>query len=138
MSKGPRPLWIPVVAGFLRRGDKILLGKRPEGHNLAGLWEFPGGKIELGELPEQALRRELREEVGVEAEIGPLVLVFTHHHGNTGILLLFYEVQFWKGELKTAHHTELKWVEPKELKELPIPDANRASLDRILKILDKT
>lgn len=55
-----KPMWIPVVAGFLRRGPQVLVGQRPENHSLAGLWEFPGGKIEPGETPEQALKRELQ------------------------------------------------------------------------------
>ena len=63
-----RPHWIPVVAGLIRRKDSFLLGLRPTGHSLPGVWEFPGGKIELGESPEEALKRELREELGIEIQ----------------------------------------------------------------------
>ncbi len=130
-----RPTWIPVVTGILRRGDKILVGQRPVGHTLAGHWEFPGGKIEKNESPEVALARELSEELGIEAEVGKLMLASTHSYGETGIVILFYEVLFWKGEPKNVHHMELKWVEPGELKTLTLPDANRKIIDRILQLL---
>ena len=130
-----RPTWIPVVTGLLRKGDKILVGQRPVGHTLAGHWEFPGGKIERNESPEVALARELQEELGIEAEVGKLMLASTHSYGDTGIVILFYEVLFWKGEPKAVHHMELKWVEPGELKSLTLPDANRKIIDRILELL---
>jgi 8-oxo-dGTP diphosphatase len=126
-----RPVWIPVVTGLLRRGDKVLVGQRPVGNTLAGHWEFPGGKIEKGESPEEALIRELQEELGIEAEVGKLKLASTHSYGDTGIVIMFYEVLFWKGEPKNVHHMELRWVKPDELKALSIPDANRKILDRI-------
>jgi 8-oxo-dGTP diphosphatase len=131
-----RPLWIPVVTGLLRRGDKVLVGQRPTGNTLAGHWEFPGGKIERNESPELALARELHEELGIEAEIGQLKFASTHTYGDTGIILLFYEVNFWKGEPKTVHHMELKWIDPAELRDLAIPDANKKIIDRIIEILE--
>lgn len=126
-----RPTWIPVVTGLIRKGDKVLVGQRPVGNSLAGNWEFPGGKIERNESPEQALARELNEELGIEAEIGTLKLASTHTFSETGIIILFYEVLFWKGVPKAVHHMELKWVTPNELRDLSIPDANRRILDRI-------
>ncbi len=137
MSSPPkkRPHWIPVVAALIRRNNSLLLGLRPEGHNLAGLWEFPGGKIEIGESPEAALQRELREELGIEAEVGGLKLATTHSFGNTGIVLLFFEVNFWKGEPKTCHHSELKWVLIEELKNYQLPEANQKILSHILSVL---
>lgn len=128
--------WIPVVAGCLKKGDKILIGQRPPTHTLAGLWEFPGGKIELGESPEVALARELQEELGIEAEIGELKIACTHSYGDVGIIILFYEVLFWKGEPKAQHHIELEWVLPYELTQRKIPDANRKNLHRIFKALN--
>ena len=130
-----RPTWIPVVTGLIRRGDKLLVGQRPVGHSLAGQWEFPGGKIEKNETPEQALARELDEELGIDAEVGQLKLASTHTYGDTGIVILFYEVLFWKREPRTIHHMELRWVTPDELKKLLIPDANKKILDRILETL---
>ncbi len=130
-----RPTWIPVVTGLLRKGSKVLVGQRPAGHSLAGQWEFPGGKIERNETPEQALVRELQEELGINADVGQLKLASSHSFGDTGIVILFYEILFWKGEPKAVHHMELRWVEPQELKTLHIPEANRKILDRIIEQL---
>lgn len=127
--------WIPVVAGFLRKGPQVLVGQRPENNSLAGQWEFPGGKIESGESPEVALARELDEELGIQAEIGELKLACTHSYGEVNILILFYEVLYWKGEPKAKHHLMLEWIHPKELIERTIPEANRKILPRIFKAL---
>lgn len=138
MSESPKKRkvqWIPVVAGFLRKGDLILLGQRPEGDYLAGLWEFPGGKIESGESPEQALVREFQEELGIESQVGDLKLSVTHNFGDVNILILFFEIRFWKGEPKNKHHLALEWVHPSELPQKNIPEANRKILDRIQKAL---
>jgi 8-oxo-dGTP diphosphatase len=130
-----RATWVPVVAAIMRRQGKVLVGQRPEGASLAGTWEFPGGKIELGESPEQALARELREELGIEAEVGTLKFVATHTYGKTGILFLFYDVKYWKGQIKTQQHLDLKWVTPKELGGLELPEANTKFLQQILQVL---
>lgn len=127
--------WIPVVAGFLRKDGKILVGQRPENNSLAGQWEFPGGKIETGETPEQALSRELNEELGIEAEVGDLKLACTHSYGDVGILILFYEILYWKGEPRAKHHMMLEWIHPEELKHRNIPEANRKILHKIYKAL---
>jgi 8-oxo-dGTP diphosphatase len=127
--------WIPVVAGFLRKDGKILVGQRPENNSLAGQWEFPGGKIEIGETPEVALVRELNEELGIEAEVGDLKLACSHSFGEVGILILFFEILYWKGEPRAKHHMMLEWIHPEELQSRKIPEANRKILDRIYKAL---
>ena len=124
-----------MVAGFVRKGDMVLIGQRPENHSLAGQWEFPGGKIESGETPEQALARELSEELGIDAQVGELKLACTHHYGEVNILILFFEILYWKGEPKAQHHLMLEWVKPTDLLERPIPEANKKILDRIFKAL---
>lgn len=136
-TRPKRSFWIPVVAGFLRKGNQILVGQRPENHSLAGLWEFPGGKIESTESPEQALVRELREELGIEAEVGELKLAASHSYGEVNILILFYEILFWKGEPKAKHHLKLDWISPRELFDRPIPEANMRMKERLLEILEQ-
>jgi 8-oxo-dGTP diphosphatase len=132
-----RHQWIPVVTALIQREGKILVGQRPQGQSLAGVWEFPGGKIELGETPEEALQRELQEELGIEAEIGSLALASSHCYGSTGIILLFYRVNYWKGELRPVHHTELKWLTPEELPNWALPEANRKILPRLLRAVSE-
>ena len=135
MTIKKRPTWIPVATGFIRKNGLVLVGQRPEGHSLAGQWEFPGGKIELGENPEQALKRELHEELGIEAEIGSLRHSHTHSYGDRAILILFFDVKLWKGEPKSQHHTELKWINPQDLFKMEIPEANRRILPKLLELL---
>ncbi|MCJ8277811.1 MAG: NUDIX domain-containing protein, partial [Bdellovibrionales bacterium] len=79
---------------------------------------------------------ELQEELGIEAEVGDIQMAVTHSYPDVGILLVFFEVQYWKGEPKPVHHSELKWVLPSELKILNIPEANRRLLPTILKLLE--
>ena len=131
-----RPNWLPVVAGILIKDGKVLLGQRPEHKSLPGLWEFPGGKIELGESPEEALRRELQEELAIDADIGQLKIATTHKYGDVGVLLLFFEIRFWKGSPKPVHHLELKWVDKDELVQQKLPDANQIVLPQIVELLD--
>ncbi|MFK8137731.1 MAG: 8-oxo-dGTP diphosphatase MutT [Bdellovibrionales bacterium] len=133
--KTKRPTWIPVVAGIMIKENKILIGQRPEGGTLPGLWEFPGGKIELGERPQEALKRELQEELGIDSDIDQIFLSNSHTYGDKGILLVFYRVDFWRGEPKALHHSELKWIDVKELHKLDIPESNREILPQLEKIL---
>lgn len=132
MIKQKRASWLAVVAAIIKKDKKVLLGQRPPKKSLAGLWEFPGGKIELGEQPETALRRELKEELGIDAEIGSLKVVTTHNYGDVGVILVFYEVQFWKGEPKSIYHSELKWVTVDELKAIELPEANKQVLPELM------
>jgi 8-oxo-dGTP diphosphatase len=130
-----RSVWIPVVTALMRKNGKILLGLRPKGESLAGSWEFPGGKIDQGENPEQALKRELKEELDIDAEVASLRLVQTHSYGERGVLLLFYDVHFWKGEPKTVYHEDLKWADPEDLEKLQIPEANRNILSKLIEVI---
>ncbi len=133
--KQKRPQWTPVVTALIRKKGQVLLGQRPPDGSLPGQWEFPGGKIEVGESPRAALKRELLEELDIHANIENLRLANSHSYGERGVLLLFYDVLFWKGEPKSKHHAELKWINPDELKNLEIPDANKKILSDLLEIL---
>ncbi len=110
---------------------------RPEEKNLPGLWEFPGGKIELGESPEEALVRELNEELGIQAKANHLLMAVTHDYSGAGILLLFYLVKFWKGEPKNLHHQKLQWVKWSELKDYSLPEANQKVLPQLIKEIER-
>lgn len=134
-GKPRRGHWIPVVAGLVRKGPLFLVGQRPENHSLAGKWEFPGGKIEAGEAPEIALQRELQEELGIEAEVGPLRMSATHTYGEVNILILFFEILYWKGEPKAKHHTQIAWLSAEELRQREIPETNRKIFDRLIATL---
>ena len=135
VTKKKRNTWIPVVTGLIQRGEEVLIGLRPEDKNLPGVWEFPGGKIEPGESPEQALKRELLEELAIDVEVGPLQFASTHQYGEVGILLLFYQIKFWKGQPQAAHHTDIKWIHKNDLKDLDLPEANHKVLTQIIDAL---
>ncbi len=130
-----KPTWIPVVTAMIRKGPQVLVGCRPDGHSLAGQWEFPGGKVEMGESPQEALARELKEELGIQAEIGAARTASTQFYPEVGILLIFFEIWFWKGEPRPIHHSDIKWIFPEDLKNLKIPEANRRLLPTLLEIL---
>lgn len=134
-ARKKRNVWIPVVTGLIRKNGQVLLGLRPVGESLAGHWEFPGGKINQGESPEEALKRELQEELDIDAEIGDLRLVHTHSYGERGVLLIVYDVHFWKGEPKEVYHEALRWADPEDLRTLQIPEANRNILTRLINTL---
>lgn len=126
--------WIPVVVALIRKNQTVLVGQRPHG-NGAGRWEFPGGKIEPQETPEEALHRELWEELGIDAEIGDCRFACNQFYQDTAIMLLFYEVLFWKGEPKLQHHLALQWVPVDQLATLQMPDVNQRYIMKIMKAL---
>ncbi len=132
-----KPTWIPVVTAMIRKGSQVLIGRRPDGHSLAGQWEFPGGKVEMGETPQEALARELKEELGIQAQIGAPRTASTQFYPEVGILLIFFEVWFWKGEPRPIHHSDIRWVLPEELRNLKIPESNRLLLPTLLEILSE-
>ena len=105
---------IAVVAALAARDGRLLIARRPEGRHMGGRWEFPGGKLEKGELPEEALRRELREELDVEAEIGPIRAAIPYSYPEKEVLLLFYSARL-KGEPRPVDEAALAWASPEEL-----------------------
>ncbi len=116
---------VVVVAAVVRREGRILLTRRMEGAHLAGLWEFPGGKVEDGEPPEDALVRECREECGIEIAVDDILEVAFHRYPSKDVLLLFYGCRLLTGEVRDIGVAEHAWVQPAELDryELPPPDA---------------
>jgi 8-oxo-dGTP diphosphatase len=105
---------------------RVLLAKRPEGKSLAGLWEFPGGKVEINERPEEALIRELQEELGIDVEescIAPLTFA-SHSYEEFHLLMPLYVCRRWKGLVQALEGQELKWVRAKDLRNYPMPPAD--------------
>ena len=117
---------IEVVAGVIRdaRG-RVLLARRTEGRDLAGLWEFPGGKREPGESAQAALARELREELGIEAEIGAPLIRVPQAYPHKRLCLDVYAVDRWKGTMRGLEGQALAWVPQHKLVQYPMPPADR-------------
>lgn len=105
---------------------RVLLAQRPEGKSLAGLWEFPGGKVEPGESPEAALIRELREELGIETKASCLApLTFASHAYETFHLLMpLFACRRWEGIPQAQEGQVLAWVRPERLRDYPMPPAD--------------
>jgi 8-oxo-dGTP diphosphatase len=121
-----------VVAALILRGDEILCCQRTEYQALPLKWEFPGGKIEPGEDPPQALRRELDEELGVQAEIGPKIAQVEHHyHNGNSVELHFFAVERYAGELENRIFREIRWVNRRQLPALDFLDADRKLVEQI-------
>jgi 8-oxo-dGTP diphosphatase len=110
-------LLLVVAAALVDPDGRVLIAQRPEGKSMAGLWEFPGGKIEKAETPELALIRELREELGIqvkEACLAPFTFA-SHTYGGFHLLMPLYICRRWDGEPKPLSHAALKWIRPRDL-----------------------
>ncbi|KQX18497.1 MULTISPECIES: (deoxy)nucleoside triphosphate pyrophosphohydrolase [unclassified Sphingomonas] len=117
-----------VVAAALVDGDgRLLVQQRPEGKAMAGLWEFPGGKVEEGEIPEAALIRELREELGIDVEkacLAPACFA-SEPLGERHMILLVFICRKWRGIPQALEAPAIRWVRPVELHELAMPPADK-------------
>jgi len=105
---------------------RILLGQRPEGKSMAGLWEFPGGKVEEGETPEAALIRELQEELGIDTWascLAPLTFA-SHTYENFHLLMPLFACRKWEGIPQSRENQALKWVKARDLSRYPMPAAD--------------
>ncbi len=121
-----QPLVLVVAAALVDSDGRVLIAQRPEGKSMAGLWEFPGGKIEADERPEDALIRELKEEPGIavkEACLAPFTFA-SHTYGAFHLLMPLYVCRRWEGTPQPHHHAALKWVRPKDMKDYPMPAAD--------------
>ncbi len=122
---------LAVVAGIVVQQGRVLIARRPMHKESGGLWEFPGGKIEQGETPQQALERELREEMDFSVRVGPIWDARIRSGEGDGVLILFYRCEAGCKEPKALEHSELKWVLPCEILDYDFPPADRAVAERI-------
>jgi 8-oxo-dGTP diphosphatase len=127
-----------VVACALVDADKrVLLAQRPEGKPMAGLWEFPGGKVENGERPEQTLIRELHEEIGIEVKeacLAPLTFA-SHAYENFHLLMPLYICRRWDGEVAAREGQKLAWVRANRLREYEMPPADIPLIPHLIDLL---
>jgi 8-oxo-dGTP diphosphatase len=134
---------VVVACVLLDPEGSVLLAKRPEGRELAGLWEFPGGKVEPGEMPEEALVRELEEELGVRAKrenLVPLTFV-SHAYEDFHLLMPLYLCAQWEGSVVAKEGQALAWVRPDELGHYDMPPADeplKTSLASLLRQFKET
>jgi 8-oxo-dGTP diphosphatase len=117
---------VRVTAGIIEGGGKVLIGRRKPGKHMGGKWEFPGGKIEPGETPEQSLARELSEELGVSAKVGAFLCRAFFEGDGVSLELLVYRVDGVEGTPALREHEELRWVRPEELRSYDLADSDRA------------
>ncbi|OYX48201.1 MAG: NTP pyrophosphohydrolase [Alphaproteobacteria bacterium 32-64-14] len=121
-----RTLMIVAAAALVRSDGRLLLAQRPKGKTMAGLWEFPGGKIEAGESPQGALARELQEELGVRvAESDMTAFSFASHaYERFHLLMPVFMIRSWEGEIEAKEGQQLAWVSATEVRSYPAPAAD--------------
>jgi 8-oxo-dGTP diphosphatase len=126
VTEAPLPTVLVVAVALIDVDGRVLIAKRPEGKTLAGLWEFPGGKVEPGERPEAALIRELSEELGIEVSescLAPFVFA-SHAYDSFHLLMPLYLCRRWNGVVAAREHDALAWVRPDRLSDYPMPPAD--------------
>ena len=122
----PKPLLLVVAAAMIDPDGRVLICQRPQGKALAGLWEFPGGKVEAGETPEACLIRELDEELGVQVNsacLGAFVFA-SHSYEDFHLLMPLFLLRRWEGQVTRREHAALAWVRPARLFDYPMPPAD--------------
>ena len=134
-KRGP----LVVTAAVIKRGDRVLIAQRKSDSAVEGLkWEFPGGKLEHGETPEACLRREIKEELGLNIEVGQLIGVSSHvYHGKVHIVLLCYMCKLKSGRLQYLDVAQAKWIKTGEFKKFDFALADIPLLPVVKKHLSK-
>lgn len=123
---------VQVAAAIIRKNDRVLIAKRPLNKHKGGYWEFPGGKLEAKELPEQALKRELKEELDIEITSADFFQKITFDYSEKSVCLYFYLVENFSGNEKGLEGQALKWVEITRLNAFQFPEANQPIVKRLM------
>ncbi len=126
-----------MACALIDPDGRVLIAQRPEGKSLAGLWEFPGGKVEAGERPEQTLIRELAEELGVTVEepcLAPLTFA-SHAYDDFHLLMPLYVCRRWTGIVTGREGQAVKWVRPDRLRDHPMPPADEPLVAHLIDLL---
>ncbi len=126
-----------VACAFIDADGRVLLAQRPEGKPMAGLWEFPGGKVEADETPEQTLIRETEEELGVvvrQACLAPLTFA-SHSYPDFHLLMPLYVCRRWEGTMTAREGQKLAWVRPNRLRDYPMPPADEPLVAHLITLL---
>ena len=137
MSAMPLKLVLVVAAALVDPDGRVLMAQRPEGKALAGLWEFPGGKVEYGERPEETLIRELDEELGIAVKepcLAPLTFA-SHPYPDFHLLMPLYICRRWEGLPQSREAQVLRWVRPGALRDLPMPPADLPLIPFLIDLL---
>lgn len=122
----PLPLLLVVAAALVDGEGRVLICQRPQGKSMGGLWEFPGGKIEAGETPEQALIRELAEELSINTRqscLAPIAFA-SHRYSEFHLLMNLFACRQWQGEPLPTNGQAMKWIKPVRLLDYPMPPAD--------------
>ena len=125
-AKPPLKLVLVAACALIDADGRVLLAQRPQGKAMAGMWEFPGGKVEAGERPEETVIRELKEELGIdvkEACLAPFAFA-SHSYETFHLLMPLYLVRRWEGRLTANEHPQIAWVKPSRLGDYPMPPAD--------------
>ncbi|MGN6517438.1 MAG: (deoxy)nucleoside triphosphate pyrophosphohydrolase [Rhizomicrobium sp.] len=137
MTGTARRLSLVVACALIDADGRVLIAQRPPGKAMAGLWEFPGGKIETGERPEDSLIRELKEELGITVR-EPCLAPFTfasHSYTDFHLLMPLYVCRRWEGTAQPLEHAALKWARPRDLTQYPMPAADLPLIPRLRDLL---
>ncbi|SDA09634.1 8-oxo-dGTP diphosphatase [Methylobacterium sp. UNC378MF] len=137
-AAAPLRLLLVVAVALVDVDGRVLVSERPVGKQLAGLWEFPGGKVEPGERPEQTLIRELAEELGIRVEepcLAPLTFA-SHAYPDFHLLMPLYVCRRWTGTPRPMEGQALKWVRPKALRDLAMPPADAPLIPFLIDLLE--
>ncbi len=132
-----KPILLVVACALVDVDHRVLIAQRPEGRSMAGLWEFPGGKIEDGETPEDALIRELNEELSIETKaacLAPLTFA-SHAYEEFHLLMPLYICRRWWGIPKPQEGQVVKWVRTHQLRDYPMPEADKPIIPALIDIL---